>query len=247
MTQKSVMTPSERAVRERVRKRGPHKPITTTQVLLKVRPTPQCKDLATSNMELNATVRDAWGPSANGATSPPQKAYQRPHSAPKPSSFKGMLKIYTPLKTCTPGPKLQYSLHPSSPSPTLIQKSKRPQTACGVHLNSNSNISTTNTTQKVIQSHGNAFMSSELKHTSRHVDFDISGKSRHFHNPLDPFREGGGFQLRTDTQLEEYKRTQTQTNALPKEEKKRQGRTSWTPKVKVAPLRVPKQDEDTFT
>lgn len=243
------MTPSERAVRERVRNRGSHQPITTTKVLLKVRPTPQpeCKNLAISNTEPNATVTDTWGPStsATRAASPPpaQKACKRPHSAPKPSSFKSMLKIYTPLKTHNLGLKLQQSLHPCSPSPTLIQKPKQPQTSRGVHLISDSTI-ITSTAQEAIQCSGNICTSNDLKHASRHVDFEISRQSRHFHNPLDPFRESGGFQLRTDTQLEEYKQTQTQANTLPKEEKKRQGRTSWTPKVKVASFTAPKQDEE---
>ncbi|XP_026771329.3 F-box and WD repeat domain containing protein 10B [Pangasianodon hypophthalmus] len=253
--QKCVITLSERAVRERVRKRGPHQPITTTKVLLKVRPScqPECKDLATSNMELNAAVRDAWGPPPTRASSPPPalKPSKRPHSAPKPSSFKGMLKIYTPLKTHTLDLNLQHSLHPSIPSPALIQtfpKSRRPQTACGVRQIGNS-TNTTNTAQGDIQCSGNTFTRSELKHVGHHVDFEIPRKSRQSQNPLDPFRESGGFQLRTDTQLEEYKQAQMQVNTytLPKEEKKRQCRTSWKLKIKVAPIKALELGEETFT
>ncbi|MCI4384555.1 hypothetical protein PGIGA_G00040030 [Pangasianodon gigas] len=253
--QKCVITLSERAVRERVRKRGPHQPITTTKVLLKVRPScqPECKDLATSNMELNAGVRDAWGPPPTRASSPPPapKPSKRPHSAPKPSSFKGMLKIYTPLKTHTLDLNLQHSLHPSIPSPALIQtfpKSRRPKTACGVRQIGNSTTTTT-TAQGDIQCSGNTFMRSELKHVGHHVDFEIPRKSRQSQNPLDPFRESGGFQLRTDTQLEEYKQAQMQVNTytLPKEEKKRQCRTSWKLKIKVAPIKALELGEETFT
>lgn len=257
------MTLSETAVRERVKKRGPHQPITTTRVLLKVRPShqPECKDLATSNMELNATVRDAWGPPPTRSSSPPLvlKASKRPHSAPKASSFKGMLKIYTPLKTHMLDLNLQHSLHPSVQSPALIQtspKSRRPQTACVVHRvgSSTTNTSatfttstTSTTTQKDIQSSQNTFMGTESKHTSRHVDFKIPEKPRQSQTSLDPFRESGGFHLRTDTQLEEYKQAQTQVNTYmpPKNEKKRQCRTSWKPNVKVAPVKSPGLDEET--
>ncbi|XP_053541267.1 F-box and WD repeat domain containing protein 10B isoform X2 [Ictalurus punctatus] len=227
-TQKCVMTLSERAVQERVRKRGPHQPITTAQVLLKVRPSSQTesKDLATSNMELNATVQDAWGlPPTRAASLPPAlKASKRPHSAPKQSSFKAMFKIYTPLKAHMLDLNLQHSLHSSIPSPALIQtvpKSRRPQMACSVGKVRNS--ITTITTEKDIQSSGNTFMRSELKHMGSHVYLKSPGKSRQSQNPLDPFRESGGFQLRTDTQLEEYMQAQMQgnTSPLPKEEKKK--------------------------
>lgn len=256
-TQKYVMTQSERAVRERVRKRGPHQPITTTQVLLKVHPSrqPECKDLATSNMELNAAVLDAWGPPPTRTSSPNPalKASNRPYSAPKQPSFKGMLKIYTPLKTHTRDLNLQHSLHPSIPSPALIQtfpKSRRPQTACAVCQVSNS---TTTNTQEDIQNSGNTFMRSKLKHAGRHVDFEIPEISRQSQNPLDPYQESGGFQLRTDTQLEEYKQAQAQVQAqvntytLSIEEKKKQCRTSWKQKVKVAPIKAPELGDETFT
>ncbi|KAK3529490.1 hypothetical protein QTP70_031730 [Hemibagrus guttatus] len=255
--QKCVMTPSERAVRERVRKRGPHQPITTTQVLLKVRPNRQteCKDLATSNMELNATVRDAWGPAPTIASSSPPapKASKRSQSAPKPSSFKGMLKIYTPLKSHALDLNLQHSPHCSIPSSPLMQtfpKPRRPQTACRARQVGNSTTTTTTTnSQEDIQSSGNTFLRTELKHVGSYVGFEIPGKSRQPHNPLDPFRESGGFQLWTDTQLEEYKQAQMQANTytLSKEEKKRQCRTSWKTKAKVAPSKPSELEEETFT
>ncbi|KAG7324841.1 hypothetical protein KOW79_011157 [Hemibagrus wyckioides] len=255
-TQKCVMTPSERAVRERVRKRGPHQPITTTQILLKVRPSRQTerKDLATSNMKLNAAVRDAWGPAPTTASSPPPapKASKRPQSTPKPSSFKGMLKIYTPLKSHTLDLNLQHSPHRSIPSSPLMQtfpKPRRPQTACRARQVGCSNTTTTTTTsQEDIQSSGNTFLRTELKHVGSYVGFEIPGKYRP-QNPLDPFRESGGFQLRTDTQLEEYKQAQMQasTYTLSKEEKKRQCRTTWKTNAKVTPSKASELEEEPFT
>lgn len=247
------MTPSERAVQERVKKRGPHHPTTTTRVLLKVRPSsqPECKDLAASNMELNAAVRDAWGPPLTRSSSPPlaPKASKRPHSAPKHPSFKAMLKIHTPLKHHTQDLDLQHSLHPSSPSPSLIQTFPEPkqlQTVCEV-----CQVSTCTTThaQEDIQSCGSPFMWSKLKHAVHHFDFDIPGISKQSQDLLDPFRESGGFQLRTDTQLEEYKQAQMQANTstLSVEEKKKQGRTSWKQKAKVVPSKALELGEETFT
>lgn len=251
------MTQSERAVRECVRKRGPHHPITTTQFLLKFCPSyqPKCEDLATTNMELNAALRDAWGPPPTRTSSvpPDSKVSKRSHSAPKPSSFKGMLKIYTPLKTHMLGLNLQHSLQPNIPSSALIQtsaKSGQPQVACVAHQDGNFNTTTT-TAPEDIQSSQNTFMrieGSQNTFTGHHVDFEIPGKSRQSQNPLD-LRESGGFQLRTDTQLEEYKQAQMQVNTctLSKEEKKRQCRTSWKAKVKVAPINTRDLDEATFT
>ncbi|XP_076154839.1 F-box and WD repeat domain containing protein 10B [Alosa pseudoharengus] len=60
------------------------------------------------------------------------------------------------------------------------------------------------------------------KRPGRHVEFKaplappgghhnpLGPPGGHHHNPLDPFREHGGFQLRTDTQLEAYVRQETQ-------------------------------------
>ncbi|XP_027016258.1 F-box and WD repeat domain containing protein 10B isoform X1 [Tachysurus fulvidraco] len=242
-----AMTPGERAVRERVRKRGPQYPITTTQVLQKVCPShqPECKDLATSKRELNATVRDAWGPAPPTVSFTPQapKASKRPQSARKPSSFKSMLKIYTPLKSYMLDLNLQHSSQSNIPSSALTQtlsKPRRPQTTCGI------SSTTTTTSQEAFLSSGNTFIRSELKHLGSPVGFEIPGTSRRPQNPLDPFRESVGFQLRTDTQLEEYKQVQIQasTYMLSKEEKQRQCRKT---KAKVAPLNASEVADETFT
>lgn len=242
------MTPGERAVRERVRKRGPQHPITTTRVLQKVCPShqPECKDLATSNMELNATVRDAWGPAPPTVSFTPlaPKASKRPQSARKPSSFKGMLKIYTPLKSHMLDLNLQHSSQRNIPSSALMQtlsKPRRPQTTCGI-----SSTTTTTTGQEAFLSSGNTFIRSELKHVGSPVGFEIPGKSRQPQNPLDPFRESVGFQLRTDTQLEEYKQVQIQasTYMLLKEEMQKQCRKT---KAKVDPLKASELADETFT
>lgn len=227
------MSLSEKAVQGRVRKRGPHHPITTSQVLLRVRPSCQgeCKDPATSNMELNAAVRDAWGPPPNREPAPPpaSKASKRPHSARKPSSFQGMLKIYTPLKPHT----LQHSPHSSVPTLTF-PKSRRTKTACKVNKLTTAKINTA--AQEDTQSPGNTLPRSELKREGRHVEFELRAQSRPSQSPLDPFRESGGFQLRTDTQMEEYKQAQTQANSYTFSETCRPYRTSWKPKV--APVKA---------
>ncbi|TRZ03000.1 hypothetical protein DNTS_032849 [Danionella cerebrum] len=63
-SKRSTLTQSEKAVKERVRKRGPHHPPTANLILLKAGSSPMScySDQARSNMELNARVRDAWGP-----------------------------------------------------------------------------------------------------------------------------------------------------------------------------------------
>ncbi|XP_036427711.1 CMT1A duplicated region transcript 1 protein [Colossoma macropomum] len=267
----------ERAVREHVKKRGVHRPMTAPQMLLKVHPTqqPHSCDLAMSNMRLNAAVRDAWGPSPTGLepqtrtspSPPPPKAPKRPHSTPKPrteSCYKGTVKIYTPLRTHTVDLHLQPSLHSrnvysSIPPPTLVQpqtglgiheplshpkpKSRQPQTACGVRKVG----AFTTTAEEDVQSPQKMFMRSIVKHPGRHVDFDLPSKPRRAHIPLDPFRERGGFQLKTDTELEELIQAQAQLHHMPThtaEDNERQRKTAWKLKIKgVPPYDYTKEDQ----
>ncbi|KAL7869519.1 hypothetical protein AOLI_G00135070 [Acnodon oligacanthus] len=266
--EKYVMTPSERAVRDRVKKRGVHRPMTAPQMLLKVHPTqqPHSCDLAMSNMRLNAAVRDAWGPPSSGLepqtrTSPPSspnKAPKRPHSTPKShaeSCYKGTVKIYTPLRTHMVDQSFQHSLHSihvrsTIPSQMLVRpqtrlgiheplshpkpKSRLPQTACGVRKVG----AFTTTAEEDVHSPQKMFMRIIVKNPGRHVDFDLPNKSRTVHIPLDPFREHGGFQLKTDTELEELIQTQAQLHHMPThttEDNERQCKTAWKLKIKGMP------------
>ncbi|XP_022525009.2 F-box and WD repeat domain containing protein 10B isoform X1 [Astyanax mexicanus] len=226
---------NETAVQEYLRKRGLHHPVTTTQVLLKVvRSTqePHNCDLATSNMNLNAAVRDCWGPPASDPVMeiqtktppppppplPPAKTHHRPHSAPKPSnqtSFKGTVKIYTTLRTHPLDLKLRHSLHSREvqsniPSPTLI----RPQTVHKPKLKpkpkrpqtvcgARTVSSFTTTAEEDVQNVHKVFMRSAVKHPGRHVDFEMPGNPRKSYIPLDPFRKHTNFQLKTDSELQE--------------------------------------------
>lgn len=69
-TNSVLLSQSEKAVRDRIRKRGPHHPMTLDMILLRATSSKygQCDDLARSNMELNARVRDAWGPDSSRET-----------------------------------------------------------------------------------------------------------------------------------------------------------------------------------
>ncbi|XP_069016322.1 F-box and WD repeat domain containing protein 10B [Embiotoca jacksoni] len=55
---------SEKAAGERMKKRGPHHPLTRDSILLKVNAIQKarCMDEASINMEINARLRDSWGP-----------------------------------------------------------------------------------------------------------------------------------------------------------------------------------------
>nr|XP_055031631.1 F-box and WD repeat domain containing protein 10B [Misgurnus anguillicaudatus] len=69
-TNSLLLSQSEKSFIERVKKRGPHHPVTIDSILLRVNSSQQgqCSDLARSNMELNARVRDAWGPVSSRET-----------------------------------------------------------------------------------------------------------------------------------------------------------------------------------
>ncbi|XP_072523464.1 F-box and WD repeat domain containing protein 10B [Salminus brasiliensis] len=273
-TLKYRMTPSETAVREQARKRGQHRPVSTAQVLLKVCPTQQLHscDLATSNMNLNAAVRDAWGPPSSDPVKepspspppPPSKTHTRPHSAPRvstQSSFRGTVKIYTPLRTHPVDLNLRHSLHSkdvcsSIPSPTLIRpqtgreplsqsepKPKRCQTACGARK---VNAFTT-TAENNVQNLQRMFMRSAVKHPGRHVGFEMPDSPRKAHIPLDPFRKHGNFQLKTDSELQELVQSQAELHPTPAhtlQDKEKQRKKAWKLKIKgVPPSDYTKEDQ----
>ncbi|XP_066518720.1 F-box and WD repeat domain containing protein 10B [Hoplias malabaricus] len=232
-----VLTTSETAVQQRVKKRGVHHPVSAPQMLLKVRPSqqPHSCDLATTNMMLNVAVRDAWGlpphdhvEEPQTKTSPPLKAPKRPHSAPKLSTqscFKGTVTIYTPLTTRVLDMNIQHSLHSGRiDSPTLIL----PQTGLSSHEP---------LPHPKLKSSQKMLMRSMIKQPGGHVDSEMPRKPKTVHFPLDPFRERGGFQLKTDTELEEFIHAQllhtpTHTTA----EKEQQRKTAGKLKIKGVPV-----------
>ncbi|XP_030019095.1 F-box/WD repeat-containing protein 10 [Sphaeramia orbicularis] len=63
MVKRSLLL-SERATSERIKKRGPHHPLTRDSIVLRVNAIQkaQCTDEVSINMELNARLRDSWGP-----------------------------------------------------------------------------------------------------------------------------------------------------------------------------------------
>ncbi|XP_073685094.1 F-box and WD repeat domain containing protein 10B [Garra rufa] len=193
-TKRSVLSRSEKAARDRVRKRGPHHPMTQDLILLRTSSAQQGQhsDLAKSNMELNARVRDAWGPD----------------SSKKPSfqtTTKKTSEIHTPIATHS------VDLHPQSSSQSrqtcftphsLLKQSQR---SFKVGKSGTNKIGPLNTTSP---EDGKTQQRLFTRRTSMPMycneDFEMTNKSSSYHNPLDPFREHGVFQLRTDTQLEAY-------------------------------------------
>ena len=158
----------------------------------------------------------------------------------------------------------------SIPPPTLVRpqtglgiyeplshpkpKSRHPQTACGVRKVG----AFTTTAEEDVHSPQKMFMRIVVKNPGRHVDFDLPSKPRTVHIPLDPFRERGGFQLKTDTELEELIQAQAQLNHMPTytaEDNERQRKTAWKLKIKGVPpngytkedqVYAPELGEDTY-
>ncbi|KAK6301661.1 hypothetical protein J4Q44_G00277140 [Coregonus suidteri] len=149
VTSKWVLRRSEKAVKDRVKKRGPHRPVTPEHVLLKVNSThrPQGSDQAEANMKLNARVRDAWGsppplpppvqgidPEPHASPFPPAAPKQSPQSqsqkAPAGPSHQvfqhGMTKTYVPLMTHALDLNPRHSLNcrevcSTIPSPAMVR------------------------------------------------------------------------------------------------------------------------------
>uniref|UniRef100_A0A4W4FA76 Uncharacterized protein n=1 Tax=Electrophorus electricus TaxID=8005 RepID=A0A4W4FA76_ELEEL len=187
---------------------------------------PHSCDLASSVMKLNARAQDALGPlsldpdrqqQTGGSSTPPRKTPAQPRPAPRPSKayFEGMVKIYTPFRTHTVDLALRHSLHSgqihsSVPSPKLF----RPRSGRVGAI--------TPTAEEDSRTLRPTFTRSAGKHPDHRVE--TSGiKPTKTRNTLDPFRERGGFQLRTDTEVEEL--TQAQL-------RERRHGTAWKMKIR---------------
>ncbi|XP_073774886.1 F-box and WD repeat domain containing protein 10B isoform X3 [Danio rerio] len=178
----SVLSRSEKAVRERVRKRGPHHPVTPERILLRAGSSQQGhnSDPARSNMELNARVRDAWGPDACR-----QPSFQT--STKKPS------------ETNTPFTMHSVDLNPQS-SLQAHSTSKQSQRSLKVNKIDPLNVTCLEddkTPQGLL-----VRQTSMPKHC--HEDLEMTSKSSLRHIQLDPYKRSEVFQLRTDTQMEAF-------------------------------------------
>ncbi|XP_022047052.2 F-box/WD repeat-containing protein 10 isoform X1 [Acanthochromis polyacanthus] len=108
---------SEKAARERMKKRGPHHPLTRDYILLRVNAVQkaQCMDDVGINMERNARLRDSWGPQTPQDPLKPQHTGQGRHRE---------------VKTCIPTTKQTVSQHMTarnvSTAPATMRKHQPP-------------------------------------------------------------------------------------------------------------------------
>ncbi|XP_043109355.1 CMT1A duplicated region transcript 1 protein [Puntigrus tetrazona] len=193
-TKRSVLSRSEKAARERVRKRGPHHPMTQDLILLRTSSAQQGQysDLARSNMELNARVRDAWGPDSS-----------------KEPSFRNTTKknpeIHSPFTTHSIDLRLQSSSHSRQTCFTPHSLPKQSQRAIKVARSRTNKIGPLKTTSpEDDKTPQRLFLRRPSMPTHSNEDFEMTNKCSSYHVPLNPFREQADFQLRTDTQLEAY-------------------------------------------
>ncbi|XP_016427660.1 CMT1A duplicated region transcript 1 protein [Sinocyclocheilus rhinocerous] len=217
-TKRSVLSQSEKAARDRVRKRGPHHPMTQDLILLRTSSAQQGRysDLARSNMELNARVRDAWGPDSSK-----EPSFQ--------TTTKKTSEIHTPFTTHS------VDLSPQSSSQSrqtcftphsLPKQSQRSFKVVRPRTNQTGPLNTTSSEDgKTPQ---RLFMRRTSMPTHCNEDFEMTNKSSSYHVPLNPFREHGDFQLRTDTQLEAYIQECTRQQQIHKHGSgDDQGKTIW--------------------
>lgn len=94
---------SEKAVSERIKRRGPHHPLTCDSILLRVNAInkAQCTDEASVNMQRNAQLRDSWGPRRPQDPLQPDQKSTHTHRYP-PWEGEGPSRR---AKTCVPVPK----------------------------------------------------------------------------------------------------------------------------------------------
>ncbi|KTG34530.1 hypothetical protein cypCar_00003390 [Cyprinus carpio] len=214
-TKRSVLSQSEKAARDRVRKRGPHHPMTQDLILLSTS-SAQYRDLARSNMELNARVRDAWGPDSSK-----EPAFQ--------TTTKKTSEIHTPFTTHSVDLSPQSSSQSRQTCFTPHSLPKQSQRSFKVVRPRTNTICPLNTTSpedgKTPQ---RLFMRRTSMPTHCNEDFEMTNKSSSYHVPLNPFKEHGDFQLRTDTQLEAYIQECTRQQQIHKHSSgDDQGKTIW--------------------
>ncbi|KAM6959179.1 F-box/WD repeat-containing protein 10-like [Aplochiton taeniatus] len=258
-TTRWVMTSSERAVQERVKKNAAERMHGWTN---------------TSQQPLNKGLNGVINMNLTSKVSPAQ---QRPlaaqdthlksqHSAVKKQSsesspaphriFQGMVKTYVPLLTKPLDLKLKHSFHSRDvrstiPAPCLVRpktahsfmerpacrqnEKKRPRSSCGIQK-----VGTLTTTADCGRAPECSLMPATCKRPGRHVDFDIPTPTQPAtasHKRLDPFREHGTFSLLTDTQIEDYFRAHRQSSQWrpTQESGERQRKVAWKMKMKGVP------------
>ncbi|KAA0724965.1 F-box/WD repeat-containing protein 10 F-box and WD-40 domain-containing protein 10 [Triplophysa tibetana] len=100
-TNSVLLSQSEKAVRDRIRKRGPHHPMTLDMILLRATSSKygQSNNLASSNMGLNARVRDAWGPDSSRETQSSKTHTSGPSLPSTEATLKKSAKLGAPSTT----------------------------------------------------------------------------------------------------------------------------------------------------
>ncbi|KAM4663268.1 F-box and WD repeat domain containing protein 10B [Discoglossus pictus] len=225
---KSALSQSEEATLKRIKKRGPHTPMSPDQILLKVSTiqNSQQSSVLNSNLENNDRVRDTWGPpilfedhktmvTHFKTKVHPNGDYVKILQHIKSSDVPGEVKTQiTPFVVKKLGLKLKESLHgpeikSSIPSPTIV----RPQTSWiyrqrkqNVALQRRSSSSAIEGSVKLIGHYTSCEMVQPLKMMmgqSNHVPRQKSTQSKPVVD-LNPYREKCGFQLLTVRQLKEF-------------------------------------------
>ncbi|MBN3307591.1 FBW10 protein, partial [Amia calva] len=228
---------SELLVLERVRKRGPHHPVSPEHLLLTVNMAhlSHHSDETSKNLGRNAHVRDAW---ASPASPEPAEKNTEAKMVSKPSQpqpqdrltspvgLQEVAKIYSPLVTRTLQLNLRHSLHRHSvrssiPTPVLVRprtgsmdpqepkpRTKRPQTWCGTGHRKVGNFTTT--AEVDIPVPQRMLMNVPCRSPKRHVRFEqpLSVPGSNTYHPVDPYREYSAFRLLTITQTKELEQSQ---------------------------------------
>ncbi|XP_042559311.1 F-box/WD repeat-containing protein 10 [Clupea harengus] len=145
---RSELSRSEKALLRRVQKRGAHRPATPEHMLLTLSSSQLCPldEPLRSNMELNARVRDAWGPPPP-SPSPPYPKPDPPHATPPTSSSPSTHVprsggVRSGTKIASPPPLVEGRSQPNAPvmpQPSLYKRSNVIYTPLR-HLSSEPNL-----------------------------------------------------------------------------------------------------------
>ncbi|EMP23730.1 F-box/WD repeat-containing protein 10 [Chelonia mydas] len=248
---------------QRIKKRGPHCPISPDQILLTVSTLQHAykQDQVSSNMMHHTKIRDAWGPSLLLQEHPKEKTYKIPRQEKKDQSTQLrhiksasgsliMKRISTPFETKRLQLNLKNSLHGSAvhsfiPAPVIV----RSKSCCSlpeekkVHTGHGRATSRSEGGAQLIghlTSSSESIQSTRMMIAQTKIEAGIQRESPFFLQTTNPYRMNTGFRLLTVKQMKMYEEaTAVEYQAHRKKyiaDQQKECRKAWLKKIKGLPI-----------
>ncbi|CAM4651555.1 F-box and WD repeat domain containing protein 10B [Caretta caretta] len=259
----SSLAENAKASLQRIKKRGPHCPISPDQILLTVSTLQHAykQDQVSSNMMHHTKIRDVWGPSLLLQERPKEKTYKIPKQEKKDQSTQLrhiksasgsliMKRISTPFETKRLQLNLKNSLHGSAvhsfiPAPVIV----RSKSCCSlpeekkVHTGHGRATSRSEGGAQLIghfTSSSESIQSTRMMIAQTKIEAGIRRESPFFLQTTNPYRMNTGFRLLTVKQMKMYEEATAveyqahRTKYIADQQK--ECRKAWLKKIKGLPI-----------